>query len=207
MQTAAMTATSDGDRPARPTGRRLAILGLLIALGLTGLSACAVTEAPRPAARADVRPGGPRLSAPLAVGDTVPDFVAPGVGGEPVRWRQREGSPTVLVVWAAWCPYCQQLLPSLARVAREFPAVRIVTVTTSIGRRAGPDPADYLTQHRLAFPAALDDADNSLARAMGVSRYPTVFWVGSDGRVRGVSEGAADEAALRGAFRQFAGSP
>ena len=139
--------------------------------------------------------------------EAVPDFVAPGVRGGLVRWREREGAPTVLVVWAAWCPHCQRLLPPLARVAREFPAIRVVTVTTSIGRYDGPTPEEYLEQHGLSFPAALDDADNTLARALGVFRYPTVYWVGRDGRVRGVSEGEASEAALRNAFSQLSGSP
>jgi thiol-disulfide isomerase/thioredoxin len=111
------------------------------------------------------------------------------------------------VVWASWCPHCQRLLPPLARVAREFPAVRVVTVTTSIGRHGGPSPEEYLERQGLSFPVALDDADNTLARALGVLRYPTVYWVGRDGRVRGVTEGEAGEVALRDAFALLAGTP
>ena len=137
---------------------------------------------------------------------TSPRRWAPGVRGGLVRWRERQDSPTVLVVWAAWCPHCQRLLPPLARVAREFPAVRVVTVTTSIGRHGGPSPEEYLERHGLSFPVALDDADNTLARALGVLRYPTVYWVGRDGRVRGVTEGEAGEVALRDAFALLAGT-
>jgi hypothetical protein len=73
-------------------------------------------------------------------------------------------------------------------------------VTTSIGRYGGPTPREFVEQHGLSFPVALDDVDNTLARALGVLRYPTVYWVGRDGRVRGVSEGEASDAALRHAF-------
>jgi peroxiredoxin len=197
-----------GLRASRGLRWRLAVALLSIAIVSTTLAACAITDAPRPAARGDVRPGGPGRSEPLSVSEAVPDFAAPGVRGDPVRWREREGSPTVLVVWAAWCPHCQRLLPPLARVAREFPAVRVVTITTSIGRHAGPSPEEYLERHGLSFPVALDDADNTLARALGVFRYPTVYWVGRDGRVRGVSQGEASEAALRSAFsRLLSGTP
>jgi thiol-disulfide isomerase/thioredoxin len=134
--------------------------------------------------------------------------VAPGLGGGFVRWRDRDGSATVLVVWAAWCPYCQRLLPPLARVARDFPTVHVLTVTTSIGRFARPSPREFVEQHGLSFAVALDDADNTLARALGVSRYPTVYWVGRDGTVRGVSAGEASDAALRHAFATLlAGTP
>ena len=146
------------------------------------------------------RPGEGHRAGPLAVGEAVPDFVAPALGGGLVRWRDREGSPTVLVVWAAWCPHCQRLLPPLARVAGEFPAVRVLTVTTSIGRYGGPSPEEFVERHGLSFPVALDDSDNTLARSLGVFRYPTVYWVGRDGGVRGVTEGEAGEAALRYAF-------
>jgi peroxiredoxin len=168
-------------RTAAPAPRRFAARLLAAALASTMLGACAAVDAPRPAERCEVRPGGPRRTGPLAVGEAVPDFVAPGLGGGIVRWRDRDGSATVLVVWAAWCPYCQRLLPPLARVARDFPAVRVLTVTTSIGRSPRPAPRELVEQHGLAFAVALDDADNTLARALGVSRYPTVHRPERDG--------------------------
>ena len=182
-------------------GKRSALhAGLLASLLLSGLlGACAAVEAPRPADRGQVRPGGPRRADPLAVGARIPDFTAPGLDGGVVRWREREGAPTVLVVWASWCPHCQRLLPPLVRVARDYPEVRLLTVTTAIGRYAGPSPTEFVARG-LPFSVALDDADSTLARALGVFRYPTAYWVGRDGTVRGVSEGEATEAALRGAF-------
>jgi peroxiredoxin len=173
----------------------------------TLLGACALGDTPRPAERHEVRPGGPGRATVLAVGERVPDFVAPDIRGGLVRWRDRAGSPTVLVVWAAWCPHCRRLLPPLVRVAPEFPGVQVLTVTTSIGRRPGPTPGDVIERDGLSFPVALDDADNTLARALGVFRYPTLYWVGRDGAVRGVSEGEAGEVALRQAFAALARAP
>ena len=194
-----------------PAGRRLVgherrhlTAGLLaLTLASTTLGACAAGEVLRPVERSQVQPGGPRRVAPLAAGDPVPAFVTPRLGGGVVRWRDRDGSPTVLVVWASWCPHCQRLLPPLIRVARDFPAVQVLTVTTSIGRYAGPSPQEFVEQHGLAAPVALDDSANTLARALGVVRYPTVYWVGRDGAVRAVSEGEATDVALRHAFQQL----
>jgi hypothetical protein len=76
----------------------------------------------------------------------------------------------------------------------------VLTVTTSIGRYAGPSPREFVEQHGLSVSVALDDPNNTLARALGVVRYPTVYWVGRDGRVRHVSEGEASDGALRDAF-------
>ena len=45
-----------------------------------------------------------------------------------------------------------------------------------------------------------------LAGALGVLRYPTVYRVGCDGQVHGVSESEASEAALRDALSLLSGA-
>jgi thiol-disulfide isomerase/thioredoxin len=186
--------------------RRVLEAGVAATLLVSLLGACGSLEVLRPAEPGDTRPGGPRRVDTLAIGAPVPDFVASRLGGGAVRWRDRAGVPAVLVVWASWCPHCERLLPVLARVARDYPAIQVVSVATSIGRRGGPSPSEFVAQHGIAFPVALDDADNSLARTLGVVRYPTVYWVARDGTVQGVSEGEADEVTLRGAFDRLAAS-
>jgi len=187
-------------------GRGAYQASVLAALVAALLSACATGDAPRPADPGDVRPGGPQRRDTLAVGERIPDFEAPALGGGVVRWQDREGTPTVLVIWASWCPHCQRLLPLLVRVARDYPIVRLLTVTTSIGRHGGPSPAEFVARGP-TFPVALDDTDNSLARALGVFRYPTVYWIGRDGTVRGVSEGEATDTELHGAFDALLAGP
>jgi thiol-disulfide isomerase/thioredoxin len=185
----------------------MARMGGLAVLLLVGLAGCAVGGGPQPAERGDVQTGGPRRAQPLAVGHPVPGFAAPGLDGQVVRWRDRRAGPTVLVVWAAWCPHCRRLLPILGQVGRDFPSVGVVTVTTSIGRYSGPSPEEVARSSGLSGPTAVDAEDNPLARALGVYRYPMLYWVGPDGRVRDVTEGAADEASLRQAFRRLAAGP
>ena len=87
-------------------------------------SAHAAGEVPHPAERGEVRPSGPRRTETLAVGEAVPDFMAPRLGGGVVGWRARNGALSVLVVWASRCPHGERLLPLLVRVAPKYPAVR-----------------------------------------------------------------------------------
>jgi peroxiredoxin len=184
-----------------PLAQRRRPASVLLLVAVLALAACATVDLPRAAERSEVWPGGPPRDDVLAPGDTIPDFAAPGLQGGRVSWQDRKGAPAVLVVWAAWCPHCRRLVPVLARVAREFPTVRLLSVTTSIGRRPGPSPAEFLEQFGLSFPVALDDGDNRLAHALGVYRYPVVYWTGRDGRIRRVTLGESTEAALRQAFR------
>src|SRR3972149_6681513 len=63
----------------------------------------------------------PPHAGPLQAGEQVPDFSAPGLDGTRISWDDYRGAPTVLAVWASWCPHCQKELPVLARVADEYP--------------------------------------------------------------------------------------
>jgi thiol-disulfide isomerase/thioredoxin len=145
----------------------------------------------------DVTTSGVPRTEPLAVGAAIPDFSAPDVFGGTVRWEDYAGAPAVLAVWAPWCPHCQVELPVLDRVMKEFPAVPLVTVVTSIGDSPGPTPDGYMNDHSLRFPAAVDDADGTLARVFGIRAFPTLYFVGSDGAVVRFAEGEVEAQTLR----------
>ena len=95
-----------------------------------------------------------------------------------------DGTTRAWMVWAHWCPYCQQELPPLSAWYEEnadlYPNVELVSVTTSIDP-SRPNPLEpYLDELQLPFPAIVD-ADLSLAGQLGASAFP--FWVftGPDG--------------------------
>ena len=95
-----------------------------------------------------------------------------------------DGTTRAWMVWAHWCPYCQEELPPLSEWyeanADLYPNVELLTVTTSIDP-SRPNPLEpYLDELQLPFPAIVD-ADLSLAGQLGASAFP--FWVftGPDG--------------------------
>ena len=95
-----------------------------------------------------------------------------------------DGTTRAWMVWAHWCPYCQQELPPLSEWyeanADLYPNVELVSVTTSIDP-SRPNPLEpYLDELQLPFPTIVD-ADLSLAGQLGASAFP--FWVftGPDG--------------------------
>jgi peroxiredoxin len=186
-----------------PSDRGILVL-LLLGLGLP-VSACAVEGvSDRPAWNAEVTVDAPARGRPLGVGEAVPDFSALGLDGRRVAWTEALGHPTVLIVWASWCPHCQRVVPQFGRAAAEFPTVTVLTVTTSIGRHPGPSPEEFARRFALPFPIALDDRQNTLAHALGVYRIPMIYWIGPDGRVLAVTEGESDETRIREGFRVLA---
>jgi peroxiredoxin len=207
QMTGSRTQTRPGEESGRAARRRrlliygipAVILAVVVAIAV-GTSVFGRSDG-RAAATGTVRAAAPR-STPLQTGDAVPDFSAPGLSGGRVTWSEARGTaPAALVIWASWCPHCQRELPVVAKVAPEFPGVRVVTVTTAIGAHPGPSPEAFIKSRGLALPVAVDDAGGAIAGALGVQSYPTVFWIGRDGHVRVVTEGERGEAAVRAAFQ------
>ena len=150
-----------------------------------------------PAAPGQVRVTGGPHDGLLSPGEEIPLFSAPEMNGGRVSWTQYEGTPTVLAVRAPWCPHCQVELPVLARVAADFPGVELVSVATQINARPGPTVDGYMRDNGLTFQVALDDARGTLGAALGISVFPTVYYVNSQGVVEQATEGEVDEATLR----------
>ncbi len=153
---------------------------------------------------------GPSLSAPLSAGSSIPNFEAPalnGGGGQggSVSWSSYRGEPTVLEVWAPWCPHCQAEAPVLVRLAHEFPAVKVVTVATAAGLNPGPTPEQFVRQFGYTFPVGLDDEQGTIASGLGVRGFPLIYYVGAGGNIVSVQEGEAPEQQMRAAFAALSG--
>jgi len=93
-----------------------------------------------------------------------------------------DGTRRVWLVWAHWCPYCQDELPELSswwtENAASYPDVEMVSVTTSIDPSRGNPLEPYLDELQLPFPTVVDH-DLTTAARFGTSAFP--FWVVTDG--------------------------
>lgn len=93
-----------------------------------------------------------------------------------------DGTARAWLVWAHWCPYCQQELPEVTAwweaTADQYPNVEIISLTTSIDPSKGNPLVPYLEELQLSFPVLVDE-DLTLAGQFGVSAFP--FWVFTDG--------------------------
>ena len=138
------------------------------------------------------RAPGPQLE----IGEQVPAFSAPGLDGGTVSWRDVGDGPAVLVVWASWCPHCQAELPVLVPATQAREGIALLSVTTAVGQEPGPAPAEFLEAEGLSLATAVDDEAGSLMRGLGVSSFPTVYYVGGDGAVRAVTIGESAEGAI-----------
>jgi len=171
---------------------------------VTATPTATVTATPTATATVEVtiaRRSGPLLEA----GDTVPEFMAPALDGGEFTWSDYVGTPTVLAVWAPWCPHCQVELPRLSAAVQTHPALQLVSVATAIGAVEGPTPQEYMDAEGLTFPVALDDAQATLMQGLGVTSFPTVYYVDASGAVVAATTGELEPAALERILAQLEG--
>jgi thiol-disulfide isomerase/thioredoxin len=181
--------------PPKKTQKRSTNLWIGIAAGVFAVIIIAViatsgggAEATEPAAAGAVsvdRDPGPTL----AVGESIPDWSAPSLDGDGVvAWSDYAGTPTVLTIWAPWCPHCQAELPRLNEAMANHPDVELVTITTMV-ERGSVGSKDWLDSQGLEFTTGVDDADLTLMQALGVEGTPTTYFVNADGTVYDVRSG------------------
>jgi thiol-disulfide isomerase/thioredoxin len=203
--------------PPQPERRRSTIgiwIGLAVLVVLLGVGALALTAPdPQPAtasppgtpgdqtsstpgATSEVTIDGPALAAPVPDGEPIPDWTAPTLDGDTFAWADRPDGPTVLAVWAPWCPHCQAELPRLSSAIEQHPGVSLVTIATAVGLQPGPTPQEYMDSEDLAFVVALDDEDATLAAGLGIQGFPTTFFVDAEGRVIVSASGELDPASV-----------
>jgi len=89
-----------------------------------------------------------------------------------------KGKPTVLHLWASWCPPCQSELPDFAIWRNEHPNTQIVPVSLD---NSFEEAADFIASKNITMPALL--SDSSQARHLGIRGLPTTLIIAADGSI------------------------
>lgn len=173
----ALPGTSAAPRPRRGGARP----GLLLALALSALAVMAGTHA--------------------ETGAVVPDWSLDTADGVTIEYhRDTAGSPSILLFWATWCPYCRALMPHIEAVRRDYADRGVPVFALNIWE--DDDPAAYLERH--GYGMTLLGAADLVAEDYGIQGTPGLLLVDGNHRLvyarRRGDEPAAVEAALRDAL-------
>ncbi len=115
----------------------------------------------------------------------------------PLTLRRRDGSttrllppttPTVLHIWATWCPPCRTELPSVLALPSEH-AVDVVTIALD---PSWQDVAGFLDDQALGAAHAFLADSAEVERALSVRSLPVTFVISASGRVALRFNGARD---------------
>ena len=185
-------------RPAKPSWRETNSLTLIFALGalLVGgaIAALVITLTGGSG-------GSTELGKDLKLGSSLPTVAqsgpdpasgipAPAISGTDLDGNPlsvpKDGRPHVLLVLAHWCPHCQAAVPQLVKLNQQntmngISFYGIVSAITPEGDNY--PPSDWLRRENWPFPTFLDNADNEIAKTLGVTAFPFYVFVDAQGNV------------------------
>lgn len=132
----------------------------------------------------------------------VPDFSLPLlVGDGTISSDELRGKPVVLNFWASWCIPCREEAALLEEKWREY-RDRV----TFVGVNLRDEPADaraFVKKYGMTYPV-VRDAEQTLARAIGLVGLPQTFFITSEwlyaGRTAGPAVGSSNQTQWLGAI-------
>ncbi len=130
--------------------------------------------------------GLPESGADPAIGVAAPGLSGYTFDGSPVTVDPSKG-PVMLVFLAHWCPHCNREIPQLLawKESGKVPAnLQIIGVTTaSTSQRDNFPPSKWVVDKGWSWPVMADSEQLDAATAMGVSGFPFIAIIGTDGKV------------------------
>lgn len=127
---------------------------------------------------------------PWPPGQPRPALAATDLRGQQWRWAELRGRAVLINFWASWCEPCLSEMPSLQQLAQQQGPQRLVVLAVNF-KEPEPRIQRFVQQTGLDLPVLADPA-GEMARAWGVTVFPSTVLVGADGRVQGVLRGELD---------------
>ncbi len=99
---------------------------------------------------------------------------------QPISLLSYQGRPTVVNLWATWCPPCRREMPVFEQAQAEFPGVNIVMVNQ--GESAQQAQA-FLESQGLTLSDVLLDPFSRTMHAVGARALPTTLFFDAEGQL------------------------
>ncbi|KAB7623137.1 TlpA disulfide reductase family protein [Alkalilimnicola sp. S0819] len=134
-------------------------------------------------------------------GPGLPELDLQSLSGEWMALRDFRGKPTVVNLWATWCPPCRREMPVLQAAQRQHANLHIVFVNqgedrASIGR--------YLHGQGLQLENLLLDPLHQYSEQTGARGLPTTFFYDADGQLVDTHLGELSEPMLADFLKRLA---
>jgi thiol-disulfide isomerase/thioredoxin len=112
-------------------------------------------------------------------GSRLPTIIGRDLDGAPVSLPDRRAGPSLIRVWASWCPWSRAEQPYLEAFARQHPDIEIIDVSVDEDMAA---LRTYLRSRSGTWPEYVVPGGEPLQQ-WGVDGYPTFILIGERGEV------------------------
>jgi thiol-disulfide isomerase/thioredoxin len=161
-------------------------------------------EQPPAAAAAEEQAGA------LKTGSRAPGFTLRDVKGKNLKFDPKAlKKPALLVFWSLFCEPCKEELPLFGWLGEKYAGegLQVVGVNLDGANMAGA-AARFFKMNKLSFPTGMDRKEGKrfvTAEAYAVTGTPSLFLVGTDGKIGWTHVGRVEAANLEAAVRTALG--
>jgi thiol-disulfide isomerase/thioredoxin len=131
------------------------------------------------------------MMSPAAV--PLPPLTLDSLEGRSMSLADFAGKPTVVNLWATWCPPCRREMPALQRAQAANPDVNIVFVNQGEESRT---IAAFLDRQGLTLRNVLVDPESRTGAVLGHNALPTTLFFDAHGRLASTRIGELSQATL-----------
>lgn len=126
-------------------------------------------------------------------GQQLPELAFTSLEGETVQVSRFEGKPTVVNLWATWCPPCVREMPVLRDAQVNHPEINFVFLNQ--GESSG-QVGSWLESQRLSLRNVLLDPKRQASAAFHQKGYPTTLFINGKGELVSTRIGELSPATL-----------
>lgn len=126
--------------------------------------------------------------AALGTGEKAPEISLASVAGQKMSVTEAlKKGPVMVAFFKISCPVCQFTFPFLERMYEAYGDAKFTFV--GVSQDDARDTKDFMKEFGVKFPVLLDDAKFTASNKYGLTNVPTVFLIGTDGKIEVSSVG------------------
>ena len=133
------------------------------------------------------------------VGNALPDFSVPLVGGGEFKLSENLGKPVFINMFATWCPPCVGEMPEINQLAKDF-ADQASFIAIDIGEDESTAKS-FADSNGYTLPFAYSEDGMPFGDAYQIQSIPRTFILNADGTISAFYEGSRDYDTFKAAIQ------
>ena len=130
------------------------------------------------------------------IGEAMPTVTVVTADSKEKTSTDFKGKKTVYVAWASWCPDCQQELPILNELRKDYQdTIEFVPVNLLVKGETPEKAQAFLKEKGLEFNY-YSDKEKSFQTALEIHSIPTMIFVDQEGKIKNVIDEVKDKATI-----------
>lgn len=137
----------------------------------------------------------------LGFDKTAEDFTLPDLNGDTISLSDYRGENVYLNFWASWCEPCNEEMPPIEKIYKEYKDKGLVVLTINTGEDK-TTVAEYMKTNGYTFPVLLD-LELNVSRQYKTSSIPVSIFINKEGEIVTKEVGIMTEAQMRSAIEKL----